>query len=115
NMVIQPGVSGPVTVELDQVPWDQALEIILKTNDLGYELDGNIMRIAPLSKLNEEARAASERRAAEALALPLRTVLKRVSYAKAQELAGLLRSGTASILSARGSVVVDTRTNTLII
>ncbi|HEV8240031.1 MAG TPA: type IV pilus secretin PilQ [Thermoanaerobaculia bacterium] len=115
NMVIQPGVSGPVTVELDQVPWDQALEIILKTNDLWYELDGNIMRIAPRSKLNEEAQAEAAQHAAAALAVPLRTVLKRISYAQAQEIASLLRSGSASILSARGSVVVDARTNTLII
>ncbi|HEV8632148.1 MAG TPA: type IV pilus secretin PilQ [Thermoanaerobaculia bacterium] len=115
NMVIQPGISGPVTVELDQVPWDQALEIILKTNGLGYELDGNIMRIAPIGMLNEEARQEAERRNAAALAVPLRTVLKRISYANAAEIAGLLRSGAASILSARGSVVVDARTNTLII
>ncbi len=115
NMVIQPGVSGNVTVELDQVPWDQALEIILKTNNLWYELDGNIMRIAPREQLAQEARAESDRRAAAALAMPLRTVLKRISYAQASEIASLLRSGTASILSARGSVVVDLRTNTLII
>jgi len=115
NMVIQPGVSGPVTVELEQVPWDQALEIILKTNNLGYEIEGNIMRVAPRSVLNEEAAAEATRRAAAALAVPLRTVLKRISYAQAQEIASLLRSGSASILSARGSVVVDPRTNTLII
>jgi len=115
NMVIQPGVSGQVTVELDQVPWDQALEIILKTNNLWYELDGNIMRIAPRDQLTAEAQAAAQARNAAAQAVPLRTVLKRVSYASASEIAGLLRSGTASILSARGSVVVDARTNTLII
>ncbi|HET9765311.1 MAG TPA: type IV pilus secretin PilQ [Thermoanaerobaculia bacterium] len=115
NMVIQPGVQGPVTVELDQVPWDQALEIILKTNDLDYRLEGNVMRIAPRAKLAEEAQAEAAVRAAAALSVPLRTVLKRISYAQAQEIANLLRSGTASILSARGSVVVDPRTNTLII
>jgi type IV pilus assembly protein PilQ len=115
NMVIQPGVSGTVTVELEQVPWDQALEIILKTNNLWYELDGNIMRIAPRSMLNAEAREEAERRQAAALAVPLRTVLKRISYAQAQQIATLLRSGGASVLSARGSVVVDARTNTLII
>ncbi len=115
NMVIQPGISGPVTVELNQVPWDQALEIILKTNGLWYELDGNIMRIAPVGQLNEEARAEADRRQQAALAVPLRTVLKRISYAQASEVATLLRSGSASILSARGSVVIDPRTNTLII
>ena len=115
NMVIQPGVSGNVTVELDQVPWDQALEIILKTNNLWYELDGNIMRIAPREQLAAEARAEAQRRTDAAQAVPLRTVLKRISYAQASEIASLLRTGSASILSARGSVVVDARTNTLII
>lgn len=112
NMVVQPGVTGQVTVELTGVPWDQALEIILKTNNLGYELEGNIMRIAPLSLLSQEAAAEAAQRQAAALAVPLRTVLKRVSYADAAEIQGLVRSG---ILSARGSVVVDQRTNTLII
>src|SRR5581483_5384057 len=115
NMVIQPGVSGPVTVELTQVPWDQALDIILKTLNLGYEIQGNIMRIAPLTVLNDEARAAATRREQAALAVPLRTVLKRISYADASEIMGVLRSGSASVLSNRGSVVVDRRTNTLII
>jgi type IV pilus assembly protein PilQ len=115
NMVIQPGVTGAVTVELDQGPWDQALEIILKTNNLWYELDGNIMRIAPRELLNAEAASEAARRTAAALAVPLRTVLKRISYADAQEISALLRGGQASILSARGSVVVDARTNTLII
>jgi type IV pilus assembly protein PilQ len=115
NMVVQPGVTGSVTVELEQVPWDQALEMILKTNNLGYELEGNIMRIAPRSQLNQEAQEEAARRNAAALAVPLRTVLKRVSYASAGEIAALLRSGAASILSTRGSVVVDARTNTLII
>ena len=55
NIVIQPGVSGPVTVELESVPWDQALDQILKINQLGMELEGNILRIAPVSRLAQEA------------------------------------------------------------
>jgi len=58
NIVIQPGVRGTVTVELERVPWDQALDQILKINGLGYELEGNIMRIAPLNVLEQEARRA---------------------------------------------------------
>jgi type IV pilus assembly protein PilQ len=73
------------------------------------------MRIAPRAVLNEEANAEAQARAAAAMAVPLRTVLKRISYAEAGEVASLLRSGASSILSARGSVVVDLRTNTLII
>lgn len=112
NVVVQPGVSGSVTVELRQVPWDQALEQILKINSLGYELDGNIMRVAPLSKLREEAEEAQRLKAAQALAIPLRTVIQRVSYADAQELGTILGR---SVLSQRGSVIVDRRTNTLIV
>ena len=116
NIVVQPGVSGTVTVELTNVPWDQALEQVLKINSLGYQLEGNIMRIAPLSKLREEAEEQQRLRQAQALSIPLSTVMKRVSYADAAQLAGLLRSGGgASLMSQRGSVVVDNRTNTLII
>jgi len=115
NFVIQPGVRGTVTVQLTDVPWDQALDLILKTNDLGYELEGNILRIAPLSKLREEAEAEQRLRAAQAQAVPLSTVIKRVSYANASQVASVLRSGSNSVLSRRGSVIVDGRTNTLII
>jgi len=115
NFVIQPGVRGTVTVELTDVPWDQALDLILKTNDLGYDLEGNILRIAPLSKLREEAEAEQALRAAQAQAVPLATVIKRVSYATAGQVAQVLKSGSNSILSRRGTVIVDARTNTLII
>lgn len=115
NFVIQPGVRGTVTVELADVPWDQALDLILKTNDLGYDLEGNILRIAPLSKLREEAEAEQALRSAQAQAVPLSTVIRRVSYATANQVARVLKSGSNSILSRRGTVVVDSRTNTLII
>ncbi|GMU65315.1 MAG: hypothetical protein AMXMBFR36_15890 [Acidobacteriota bacterium] len=116
NVVIQPGVKGTVTVELESVPWDQALDQILKINNLGYELDGNIMRIAPVEVLEREARRAQALQQAQALSIPLRTVVKRLSYSTAGEVAGLLRSGGAGgILSQRGTVIIDNRTNTLII
>jgi type IV pilus assembly protein PilQ len=115
NFVIQPSVRGTVTVQLTDVPWDQALDLILKTNDLGYELEGNILRIAPLSKLREEAEAEQRLQAAKAQALPLATVIKRVSYAQASQVAQVLQSGANSVLSRRGTVIVDGRTNTLII
>jgi type IV pilus assembly protein PilQ len=116
NVVIQPGVKGTVTVELESVPWDQALDQILKINNLGYELDGNIMRIAPVEVLEREARRAQALQQAQALSIPLRTVVKRLSYSTAGEVAGLLRSGGAGgILSQRGTVIIDGRTNTLII
>jgi type IV pilus assembly protein PilQ len=116
NVVVQPGVSGTVTVELTDVPWDQALEQILKINGLGYELEGNIMRVAPISQLRAEAEEQQRLLAAQSLSIPLTTMMKRVSYAGAAEVAGILKAGGgASIMSQRGSVVVDRRTNTLII
>jgi len=114
NVVIQPGVRGTVTVELEKVPWDQALDQILKINGLGYEIEGNIMRIAPVSVLEQEAKRAQALAAAQSLSLPLQTVVKRLSYSTAGEIAGLLRRG-GGIMSNRGSVIVDARTNTLII
>ncbi len=116
NVVIQPGVKGTVTVELERVPWDQALDQILKINGLGYELDGNIMRIAPVDVLEQEARRAQALQQAQALSIPLRTVVKRLSYSTAGEVAGLLSQGGAGgILSQRGTVIIDGRTNTLVI
>jgi type IV pilus assembly protein PilQ len=130
NIVIQPGVSGPVTVELDGVPWDQALESILKVNGLGMELEGTILRIAPITRLQQEAENEQRLALARSLAVPLTTIMKRVSYASADELAAILTTGLRSggfgaggfnqlnqsgILSQRGSVSVDRRTNTLII
>jgi type IV pilus assembly protein PilQ len=114
NVVVQPGVTGRVTVELVQVPWDQALEQILKINDLGYDLDGNIMRIAPIGKLRQEAEEQQRLRSARALSVPLSTVIRRISYARAREIAGVL-TARGGVMSNRGSIIVDNRTNTLII
>jgi type IV pilus assembly protein PilQ len=115
NVVVQPGVTGQVTAEMENVPWDQALEQVLKINKLGYELEGNVMRIAPVSVLREEAREKQELAEARALAVPLRTIMKPLSYARANDIAQLLKSGQAGLLSQRGSVIIDNRTNTLII
>ncbi|MFQ5789620.1 MAG: type IV pilus secretin PilQ [Acidobacteriota bacterium] len=111
NIVVQPGVSGRITLRLTEVPWDQALELILKTNNLGYVVEGNVIRIAPLSQLADEE--AEKRRLAEekALAGELTTMTRQLSYAKAAELEPLLQRN----LSARGDIVIDERTNTLII
>ncbi len=111
NIVIDPEVRGTVTVQLEDVPWDQALDLILKQNSLGYVLENNIMRIATTAKLQAEesdrARLAEARQAAE----PTRTVIKKLSYAKAAEIVPTLQS----VMSKRGAIVVDARTNTLII
>ncbi len=119
NVVVQPGVRGTVTVELESVPWDQALDQILKINGLGYELDGNIMRIAPTRILEEEARRTQALAQAQALSIPLRTVVKRLSYSTAAQMSRILQSGGrrggGGLLSQRGTVTIDARTNTLII
>ena len=115
NIIVQPGVSGTVTVEFVDVPWDQALEQILKINQLGYEIEGNVMRVAPISVLREEAEEEQRLRSAQAQAVPLTTILKRVSYAEARDVERVLRTGSNSVLSDRGTVIVDERTNTLII
>jgi len=112
NIIIDPSIQGTVDVSLRDVPWDQALDIILRANKLGYSVEGNIVRIVPLTVLaqeNEERRKLSE---AQALAGELRTLTVPVSYAKAADLVPVI---TRSTLSSRGDVQVDTRTNTLII
>ncbi len=112
NIVIDPSIQGTVDVSLRDVPWDQALDIILRANKLGYSVEGNIVRIVPLQVLaaeNEERRKLQE---AQALAGELRVLTRAVSYAKAADLVPVV---TRSALSPRGDVQVDARTNTLII
>jgi type IV pilus assembly protein PilQ len=112
NIVIDPAVQGTVDVALRDVPWDQALDIILRANKLGYIVDGTIVRIAPLTVLAEEESQRRKLGEEQALAGAIEVLTKTLSYAKAEELQALL---TKSALSQRGTVQVDPRTNTLII
>jgi type IV pilus assembly protein PilQ len=112
NIVIDPAVTGTVDVALHDVPWDQALDIILRANKLGYIVDGTIVRIAPLGVLADEESQRRKLTDEQSLAGELRVTTKTLSYAKAEELKDLI---TKSSLSSRGSVQVDPRTNTLII
>src|SRR5262245_38849180 len=112
NIVIDPAVQGTVDVALRDVPWDQALDIILRANKLGYIVDGTIVRIAPLTTLAEEESQRRKLGEEQALAGTIEVLTKTLSYAKAEELQPLL---TKSALSPRGIVQVDARTNTLII
>lgn len=114
NIVIDPEVSGSVTVELREVPWDQALDLILRINGLDYLLENNVLRVSTVTKLTREKNERAAYLAQQEVAQPLKTVVKPVSYASASEVAGLL-SGDSYLMSDRGSVVVDDRTNTLII
>jgi type II secretory pathway component HofQ len=94
------------------VPWDQALDIILKSNKLGYFVDGTIVRIAPLAVLADEEVQRRKLSDEQALAGELRVLTRPLSYAKGGDLIGIL---TRSALSSRGEVQVDPRTNTVII
>lgn len=112
NIVIDPSIQGTVDVSLRDVPWDQALDIILRANKLGYSVDGTIVRIVPVSVLAQETDDRKKLADANALAGELRVITRPLSYAQARDLVPII---TKSALSPRGDVQIDTRTNTLII
>ncbi|HEV7627508.1 MAG TPA: secretin N-terminal domain-containing protein, partial [Streptomyces sp.] len=111
QVVVDPGVSCKLTLKLKEVPWDTALDIALRVCGLGSESDNGIVRVAPVSKLTAEYQAQRQLAEAQKLNRPLRTVRYALSYARAAELAPLIKK----FLSPRGDVVFDARTNTLII
>lgn len=127
NLVASDTVSGHITLRLQNVPWDQALELILKTKGLDKRTVGNVMLVAPADEIStREAQELVALQKSEQLA-PLHTEFVQISYAKATDLAALI-NGTTSVsasaqrtvgitrlLSDRGSVAVDSRTNTLIL
>lgn len=115
NFVIQPGVRGSVTVELKAVPWDQAMEQILKINGLGMDIDGTIVRIAPTSQLRAEADEENRLAASRQQTVPLRTVMRSLSYARAEAVRTLLMSPEGRLMSSRGVVQVYSQKNALII
>jgi type IV pilus assembly protein PilQ len=112
NLVIDPTIQGTVDVALRDVPWDQALDIILRANKLGYVVDGTIVRIAPLTVLADEESQRRKLSEEQALAGELRVLTRSLSYARAEDLRTLL---TQTVLSQRGSIQFDQRTNTIII
>lgn len=114
NIVVDPDVSGTVTVQLENVPWDQCLDTILKINRLSYVVENNVLRVGRMETLRREKEEVKQFQVAEELAKPMRTVTKGLSYARAEEVSKLLTSQNF-LLSSRGSVVVDSRTNQLII
>lgn len=116
NIIVDQNVSGTLTLVLDDVPWDQALDIVLKDYNLGEQLEGNVLRIAKLSTLTAEQQEQQKFWEAKEEAAPLVTVFRPLNYAKAATIAALLKSWAGgAALSRRGSVLVDERTNTLII
>lgn len=111
NMAVDPGVSGSVTVDFVDVPWDQALDLILRQNNLTFSLEGNVMRIGTVDRIAAEAAASRRLEEEERLGVPLTTLSFKLSYARAAELSALLRD----IASPRARIIVDSRTNQIIV
>lgn len=115
NMVVSDSVSGEIAMRLQNVPWDQALDIILRTKGLGMRQQGNIMLVAPMAELAEREKVEMESEKQKVELAPLRSEIVQINYAKASDLSKLLKSTNNSLLTARGSISVDERTNTLIV
>ncbi len=120
NIVVSDSVQGSVTLRLQNVPWDQALDIVLRTKGLDKRQEGNVIIVAPADELAAREKAdLSAKKDIQALE-PVRSEYLQVNYAKASDIALLLKGGTGgsaanSVLSARGNVSVDDRTNTLLL
>jgi type IV pilus assembly protein PilQ len=115
NIVVSDSVTGSVTLRLQNVPWDQALDIVLKTKGLDKRKQDNVIIVAPADELASREKAElAARKDIQELA-PLRSEFVQVNYAKAQDMAELIKSQGGSLLSSRGAVAVDERTNTLLL
>jgi type IV pilus assembly protein PilQ len=111
NIVVADDVQGKITIRLRNVPWDQALDLILRSKSLGKEEFGNIIRVAPLQKLEEESKSRAERKKNQRLLRDLTVALIPVNYATASTMSARVKE----VLTERGNVAVDERTNTLIV
>lgn len=116
NVIASDGVQGNVTLNLTDVPWDQALDLVLRNHGLSARREGNVMMVAPTGELANLQRQTLETREQTAQLAPLTTEFVQIRYAKADLLASLLRGGEGvGMMSERGRVTVDPRTNTLIL
>ncbi len=115
NLVTTDSVSGNITLRLDGVPWEQALDIILKVRGLDKRLDNNILLVAPADEIAAREKQQLESRNQVADLAPLYTEYLQINYAKASEVAALLSSDSTKLLSPRGAVSVDERTNVLVV
>src|SRR5436190_24240109 len=111
NVVLDPAVKGSLTIVLDEVPWDQALDIVMQNNSLDKQLNGNVLRIATRSTLKNEAETMRDLEKAQAEAIAPVTVTRVLSYAKAASMAPTLEK----FLSSRGDILYDDRSNQIII
>lgn len=116
NLVTTDSVAGNITLRLDGVPWEQALDTVLKVKGLDKRLDGNILLVAPAKEIAERERQTLESKTEVAELAPLVTEYIQINYAKAGEIASLLSADEKTrLLSSRGAVSVDDRTNTLLV
>ncbi|WP_376692288.1 type IV pilus secretin PilQ [Wenzhouxiangella sp. EGI_FJ10409] len=126
NIVVSDSVGGNLTLRLTNVPWDQALDIVLETKNLDMRQSGNVIWIAPTQEIAAREQSILQARAERQTLEPLRTAIIPLSYADANEMASLVQSasegsgdddggGSNGLLSSRGSVTIDQRTNTLLI
>jgi len=118
NLVASDTVSGRITLRLQNVPWDQALELVLRTKGLDKRQVGNVLMVAPAAEIAERERQEIEANKQIAELAPLQSEFIRVRYAKAADMVALFKAGSeegGSMISPRGSVVVDPRTNSLIV
>ncbi len=115
NLVTTDSVAGNITLRLDGVPWEQALDTVLKVKGLDKRLDGNILLVAPAKEIAEREKQSLESKNQVAELAPLVTEYIQINYAKAGEIAGLLSTDKTRLLSSRGAVSVDDRTNTLLV
>lgn len=115
NLVASDTVGGNVTLRLKNVPWDQAMDIILKSKGLGMRQVGNVVMVAPQEEIAAREKLELEAQQQIQELAPLRTEFVQVNYAKAADIAGLIKADENNLLSERGNVTVDERTNTLLI
>jgi len=113
NIVVSPEVKGKLTMKLINVPWDQALDLILKTFSLGKSIEGNIIRIAPYTVFAKESEEAAKAQEAGIKAEPLETRIFPISYADVSVVESSIKN--SKILTTRGSISVDKRTSTMVI
>jgi type IV pilus assembly protein PilQ len=114
NLVASDSVGGKITLRLQNVPWDQALDLILKTKGLDKRTIGNVMLVAPADEIAQRERLEMESNSQSEKLSPLRSEFIQVNYAKASEMLALI-NGPSKLLSERGSASIDPRTNTLIV
>ena len=118
NLVASDSVTGSITLRLQNVPWDQALDLILKTRGLDSREIGNVLMVAPAQEIAERERLEIEANKQLAELAPLQSEFIRIRYAKAANVVGLFAAGSeegGSLISERGSVVVDERTNSIVV